>query len=79
MSPTVFRAHGMRFFFFTREESRPHIHVMHAGREAKFWLEPAIEIADNHGLGPRHLAQARQLIGKHLDEIRRAWQEQFGS
>lgn len=57
MSPTVFRAHGMRFFFFTREESRPHIHVAHAGCEAKFWLEPAIEIAHNHGLNPRRLAR----------------------
>jgi hypothetical protein len=69
----------MRFFFLTREESRPRIHVIHPGREAKFWLEPAIEIADNHGLGPRHLAQAKQLIREHQDEIRRAWQEQFSS
>ena len=27
MSPTVFRAKGFRFFFFSREEPRMHVHV----------------------------------------------------
>ena len=28
MSPTILRINGYRFFFFSREESRMHIHVM---------------------------------------------------
>lgn len=43
MSPTVFNENGYRFFFFSREESRVHIHVISADGEAKFWLEPEIE------------------------------------
>jgi hypothetical protein len=43
MSPTVLREKGYRFFFFSREESRMHIHVAYADREAKFWLSPQIE------------------------------------
>ncbi len=45
MSPTVFRAKGYRFFFFSREEARMHIHVHHESGEAKFWLEPEIAVA----------------------------------
>ena len=47
MSPTVFRAGGFRFYFFSREETRMHVHVHHAEGEAKFWLEPEIELAQN--------------------------------
>jgi hypothetical protein len=50
MSPTVFREGPFRFFFFSREEERLHIHVQSADGEAKFWLEPTIEVARNYGL-----------------------------
>lgn len=50
MSPTVFREGAYRFFFFSREERRLHIHVNHPTGEAKFWLEPEIELAVNYGL-----------------------------
>jgi len=49
MSPTVFREKGYRFFFFSREESRMHVHVVSGDGEAKFWLEPDLELAKNHG------------------------------
>jgi hypothetical protein len=35
MSPTVFREGPFRFFFFSREEERLHIHVQSAEGEAK--------------------------------------------
>jgi uncharacterized protein DUF4160 len=53
MSPTVFRSGGFRFYFFSREEPRMHVHVHHAEGEAKFWLEPEIALADNYGLSRR--------------------------
>jgi hypothetical protein len=40
MSPTLFRERGYRFFFFSREEARMHVHVYHADGGAKFWLNP---------------------------------------
>ena len=46
MRPTVFREGGFRFYFFSREESRMHVHVQGQSGEAKFWLEPAIELAN---------------------------------
>jgi alkanesulfonate monooxygenase SsuD/methylene tetrahydromethanopterin reductase-like flavin-dependent oxidoreductase (luciferase family) len=49
-----------------------------ASGEAKFWLEPSIEEAENHGLNRRELSLARRLIRERLDEIRAAWKEHFG-
>lgn len=50
MSPTVFREGAYRFFFFSREERRAHVHVQHPTGEAKFWLDPVITMAQNYGL-----------------------------
>jgi hypothetical protein len=72
MSPTVFRESGFRFFFFSREEPRQHIHVQSAHGEAKFWLEPEIELADNYGLKSHELRVAQTLIEERKDEIRQA-------
>ncbi|HET7902943.1 MAG TPA: DUF4160 domain-containing protein, partial [Candidatus Eisenbacteria bacterium] len=47
MSPTVFREGPYRFYFFSREEPRAHILVQHRTGEAKFWIEPSIELARN--------------------------------
>ena len=77
MSPTVFTAKGFRFFFFSNEEERLHIHVRAAAGEAKCWLEPEIEVAVRHGLSDRELNQALRLIKEHENEIRSFWQEHF--
>lgn len=78
MSPTVFRARGLRFFFFSREEDRAHVHVQGDEGEATVWIEPRIELARNHGLSAKTLATALDLITEREDEIRRAWNEHFG-
>ncbi len=77
MSPTVFRAKGFRFYFFSREEQRMHVHAQSSDGEAKFWLEPQVEIAVNHRLKPRDLGTIEALIREHEDEIRTAWNGHF--
>lgn len=77
MSPTIFRSGGYRFYFFSREEARMHVHVHHETGEAKFWLEPEVAVAQNYGLSPARLAAARRLVQEHEDEIRAAWQTHF--
>ncbi len=42
VSPTVFRYKNYRFFFFSKEEARMHIHIMSPKGDAKFWIEPVI-------------------------------------
>ncbi|MEW5981979.1 MAG: DUF4160 domain-containing protein [Acidobacteriota bacterium] len=43
----MLRIRGFRFYFFSREERRAHGHVQHAEGEAKFCLDPAVELAAN--------------------------------
>ena len=54
-----------------------HVHVHHAEGEAKLWLEPHMEVADNYGLSSLRLAQAVRIVEAHEDEIRRAWKAHF--
>jgi hypothetical protein len=79
MSPTVFRDGPFRFFFFSREETRMHIHVQSAEGEAKVWIEPAIELARNYGLSDQDLSRVLQLVVDHEQEIRDAWRRHFGT
>jgi hypothetical protein len=78
VSPTVFREKGYRFFFFSREESRAHVHVYCSDGEAKFWLEPQIELARNFLLSRSQIKEIEQIIERHYDELKRAWKEHFG-
>jgi len=73
MSPTIFRSAGLRFYFFSREEARCHVHVASSRGEAKFWLEPRIELGHNRGLNARELRTARRLIEEHAAQITSAW------
>ena len=79
MAPTIFREGAFRFFFFSREESRKHEHVTHTDGEAKFWMEPAIEIAVNQGLSQKQLNDALALVHSHREEITHAWRIHFGN
>jgi hypothetical protein len=79
MSPTVFRAEGLRFFFFSREEERMHVHVIGLKGEARVWIDPGVELVRSHGLSDRTLRTALELIEEREDEIRAAWTKHFGS
>ena len=77
MVPTIFRSGAFRFYFFSREEPRMHVHVVHTDGEAKFWLEPIIEPADSHGLSSKQLSEALSLVRDHYEEITDAWHRIF--
>jgi uncharacterized protein DUF4160 len=55
-----------------------HVHVDSAEGEAKFWLDPQIELAQNYNLPETDLARIRDLIVSHEQEIRDAWNRHFG-
>ena len=75
MSPTILKEKGYRFFFFSREETRMHVHVICADGETKFWLEPEIEIARNYNLSRAQLKEVENIIEEHYDEFKNAWKE----
>ena len=77
MSPTVFRSQGFRFYFFSREESRRHVHVQRANGEAKFWLQPIIALADSYGLSQKQLNELQNIVEEKQNEIKKSWEKHF--
>ena len=55
-----------------------HVHSYSAHGEAKFWLEPEIQLARNYGLKAADLRLIKGMIEEHKDEIQNAWRKHFG-
>lgn len=79
MSPTIFRYRNYRFFFFSREEPRKHVHIFSPDGEAKVWIEPDIELAVNKGLNDTQINHILDIVKEREDEIRKSWHKHFSS
>ena len=80
--PTVFRDDGFRFFFYSNEgdpREPVHIHVMKDGREAKFWVEPQVQLDRSHGFDARTLRKLSAVVEEHQRQITEAWHEHFSN
>jgi hypothetical protein len=55
-----------------------HVHVFSPDGEAKFWLQPQIELALNKGLRAVELNELQRIIQERQDEIRQHWHRHFG-
>jgi len=77
MSPTVFMWKPYRFFFFSREERRPHVHVSCPDGEVKFGLDPTVEIARNHGLSPAQVTELKSTAEDRRHDILDACRKHF--
>ena len=56
-----------------------HVHVTSGDGEAKFWLEPEIELSKNYHYSRKQLKEIEILIEAHYDELARGWQKHFSS
>jgi hypothetical protein len=56
-----------------------HIHVYCAEGEAKFWIEPSIELVYAYGISDNKLKELTGIIENHKKEIKDAWNKHFGS
>ena len=79
MSPTIFREGPYRFYFFSREESRIHVHVASGDGEPSSGSHPEIELAEVYGLPEREIIKLVTIIRNHEQQIRAAWVTHFGS
>lgn len=79
MAPTIVRDGQFRLFFFSREETRIHVHIAHPDGEAKFWLTPQVSLATYTGLSAKQLREAQFVVEAHVEEIQNAWNRHFGS
>ena len=56
-----------------------HVHVISPDGEAKFWLEPKIELAVNKGFTATELNELMKIVEERQNEIRNNWQRHFKS
>ena len=75
--PTVFIDGRYRFYFFSREENRRHVHVSSSDGEAKIWLEPEIEVARVVNLSAQEVSKILKIIGDRQGEINDFWNRHF--
>jgi hypothetical protein len=74
--PTVTRIGSWRFHSYSDEgRESAHIHIRTPEGECKFWLVPAIRLARNRGVRAMDLRHIEQLVFKHQEKLRRAFNE----
>lgn len=78
MSPKFKQEEGFVFRIFSNEEERKHIHVVKAENEAKFWLEPKTELAENFGFTNKELKKITKMVDDYGDEFKRLYAEHIG-
>lgn len=75
--PNLLRVRGYRFFFFSMEgREPPHIHVAHAERYAKFWLDP-VGVADVRGFRANEMTDIRKIVVENAQFFLERWYEYF--
>ena len=77
MSPTILRVGQFRFFFNSREESRPHVHIAAPDGVAKFWLEPIVALASHYGVSKIELKKMEGIVKEMEDDFKSAWNNHF--
>lgn len=77
MNPTIYNYGSYRFFFFSREESRPHVHVISSKGEAKFWIEPLVSLADSEGISQIELRKLQKIVESNREKFLKSWKNFF--
>jgi len=75
--PTVFRNSSYRFFFYAADGNEPpHIHVVHEGHSAKFWLDP-VWLFRSRGFSRNEIRQIQRLVEENQELFLRSWHDYF--
>ena len=75
MSPTFLNSKGYRFSIFSNEEERMHIHVYKAENEAKYWLEPMVELEYNYGFTKKELKEIALIVNENEEKFKQKYRE----
>ena len=78
MSPVFGRESSYVFKICYNEEERMHIPVLVDGHEAKFWLEPKVELAKNSGFSKHELNDIQKIVEKHAERFKEQYQQHIG-
>ena len=75
--PTVIIIFGYCFQFFSDDHEPVHIHVLKDGHEAKFNLDPIVELVYNHGFKKHEMSVIEGLLEENVEIIKIRWKEFF--
>jgi len=75
--PTVFVDGSRRYYFFSKEETRMHVHVSTPNGEAKIWLEPEISVAKKINLSDNELNEIVKTTIARKEDLIDAWNKHF--
>jgi hypothetical protein len=72
--PTALRTGPYRFYFYSYDCHEPrHMHADRENRSAKFWLDPDVTLAANHGYNRSELRDIERIMREHLETLRHEW------
>lgn len=72
--PTALRIGPYRLYFYAYDcVERMHMHVDRDNLSTKFWLEPIVSLAHNHGYSRKELRDLERLISTNLGQLRDEW------
>ena len=78
MSPVFKHEKGYVFKIFSNEEERMHIHVVNGDNEAKYWLEPNIELANNFGFSQHELNNIQKIGEQYGNDFKELYRRHIG-
>ncbi len=74
MSPTLLRTGPYRIYMYSHDCEEPrHVHVDREDKSAKFWLDPVVTLAVNHGYSRTELRKIERLLTDHVEFLRERW------
>ena len=72
--PTALWSGPYRFYFYSYDCDEPrHMHVDRENRSSKFWLDPDVTLAENHGYGRKELRAIESTMRENLEALRNEW------
>jgi Domain of unknown function (DUF4160) len=75
--PTVLRVGSYRLAFYSSDGSEPpHVHIISAEGQAKFWLDP-ISLARSTAVSPHELRRIEAIVSDNRGRLLRSWHEYF--
>jgi hypothetical protein len=76
--PTALRLFGFQFFYWSKDHTPIHVHVRKGGTEARFVIEPVVELIENNGMKSHDLALAEEIVRENREFLVEHWNLYFG-
>ena len=70
----ILREKGYSFKIYSNEEERMHIHVIKEDKEAKFWLEPEVELAYKGDFSQTEINKIQSIVELYANHFKKQYQ-----